>query len=354
MFRRFTSRTPDRSSKSSSSTRSKSKATLRDPPTAYGSSSTHSSSSTQNETSSHSEEKNPHDTTMRRSNYPRSFDHRSTTSSSYTTSTATNDNRLRQYPPRPSDNRSNVSSAHTTTTTNEDRERLRNFLKGAMAGSQNAPPDHKQALMERVLKRSKTMDKKVPEMKASEPRVPEPRAPEPKAPEPKAPDFPSSASSLASTTQSRSNFEADRVASTSTRLTPQALQQAASAPSLGRRLESVNANPSAMEFRNRLRKITTQQQPQQESTSLLDVKTREMIQHRFRQRHAVVTVPVAAPPKLTTRDIIMPEQEEKYDDPDLEGYDAFFQTLQDEVHGQHSLVCRVCYSSCLVLIPFIF
>lgn len=321
MFRRFASRTPD----SRSSKRSKSK-TSRDPPTVSSSNNNH-SSSRQHETSNHIAE---NQTTMRRTNYPRSFDHRSTASSDNSNTTTTTNGereRLRNFHyPRGLDHRTTVSSAHTTTTTNEDRERLRNFLKGAMAGSQVAPPDHKQALMERVLKRSKTMDKKVAEAKA---------------PETKAPQMSSSTASSASTAQTKSNFEVERAASTkSARLTPQTLQQAAASPalSLGRRLERVDANPAAAEFRNRLRKVTTQQQQQtqqQESTSLLDVKTREMIQHRFRQRHTAAPIP---PPKITTQEIIMQEQEEKCDDPDLEGYDAFFQTLQNEVHGQHSLV----------------
>ena len=266
MFRRFTSRTPDsRASKKSSKAK-----TTRDPPTLYPSGSTSShSSTTQNETQSHSEEnlaRENHTTAMRRTNYPRSFDHRST-----------------------------VSSANTTTTTNEDRERLRMFLKGAMAGSQVAPPDHKQALMERVLKRSKTMDKKLPEI-------------------------PQTTSSLASM-QSKSNFSTER-ALTSARLTPQQTSnQSPAAPSSGRRLDRVDANPTAVDFRNRLRKVTSQQQmPQRpeespaaqrapsQSTSLLDVKTREMIQSRFRQRHAVV----AGQLKITTQeDILMSDQEEK-------------------------------------------
>ena len=272
---------------------------------------------------------------MRRTNNPRSFDHRSTASSSNnTTSTTDERDRLRKFHfPRSTDHKSTASSAHTTTATNEDRERLRNFLNGAIAGPA-APPDHKQALLQRVLKRSQNMDKKVPE---------------PKAPETKPPEIPlTSTSSVASTAQTKSNFEAEREV-TSTRLTPQALEQVAAAPpagpSLGRRLERVDANPTAMEFRNRLRKVTTQQQqqapPQPESSSLLDVKTREMIQHRFRQRQAAPVVAAKAPLKISTRQVVMPQQEEKHDDPDLEGFDAFFQTLQDEVHGQHSLVCAL-------------
>ena len=105
-----------------------------------------------------------------------------------------------------------------------------------------------------------------------------------------------------------------------------------------RRMDRVDSNPTAVDFRNRLRKITTPRPPEEQasrsnfSNSFLDEKTREMIQERFRNRH------VLPPPRIATNvEEKMPEDDDD-SDPDLEGYDSFFQTLQNEVHGQHSLV----------------
>lgn len=316
MFRRFGGRTPD--SRTGKKTSKGNSSSPRDPP---------SLNSNSNETSSRNEERETPTTTMRRSHYSRSFDHRSAVS----------------------------SSGHTTTTTNEDRERLRNFLKGAMATSHqnttsHAPADQKQALMERVLKRSKTtMDKKVPTVAAAEPTI-----------IPASSGASSLASSSTTTMQSKSNVSTERRALTNNHHTTRTVPSpVVTAPlvssSLGRRLDRVDGNPTAVEFRNRLRKVTaprpdespvaveqTSLRTAHNTTSLLDVKTREMIQHRFRQRHV-------APPKIATTQEIIPStepQEEKYEeDPDLEGYDAFFQTLQNEVHGQHSLV-RGCWQLC--------
>jgi hypothetical protein len=112
-------------------------------------------------------------------------------------------------------------------------------------------------------------------------------------------------------------------------------------------MERVEANPTAADFRNRLRKAThlsPEEESKQDETvmpragapapetvatqnAFLDSKTRAMIQQRMHERHHK--------PAYTKEQQQQPVMEE---DPDMEGYDSFFQTLQNEVHGQHSMV----------------
>ena len=221
-----------------------------------------------------------------------------------------------------------TSSSSVTSNNEEDKMRLRSFLRGAISQKVVATPDEEQQsklMMKRVLARTQSMDPRRATSSSSE-----------------------QASSAAETTSQAASSVASSL-SLQTRSTlslhehPATIEEEPKPPT--RRLERVDANPMAADFRNRLRNATRSSpvrpmaphlQQQQQSTSMLDSKTREMIQERFRNRHQV-----AAASKVAVRETIVYEEEKQVDDddPDLEGYDTFFQTLQQEVHGQHSLVC---------------
>jgi len=223
------------------------------------------------------------------------------------------------------------SNSATSNSNEEDKMRLRSFLRGAMSQRVVATPDEEQRsqMMKKVLARTKTMDHRKPTNPEQSTAAAETISQ-------------AGASSVASSLSHHSR-------STLTLSTHQEEGQYASAraeeqnKTFARRLERVDANPVATDFRNRLRTVTktspirpVSQSQQQSTTSMLDSKTREMIQDRFRKRLQPV-----APSKIDRESHVNQiEDETKFDndDPDLEGYDTFFQTLQQEVHGQHSLV----------------
>lgn len=252
-----------------------------------------------------------------------------------------------------------ASTASTSLTQNEgDKQRLRNFLRNAtQTGSTPVVgKDNQKALMRRVLARSQHLEQPPPS-KASHSAAQQRRGDPPsskfdfhqeESPKESETTLHSStsssvlSSSIYSSSQPRSTEEAKRPV-------PVQIPAEAAGPKHKpmTRMERVEANP---DFRNRLRKATHRspdEESKQEETavpmaaaaapeapsttnSFLDSKTRAMIQQRMRERHH----------KPTLR-----EQPVMEDDPDMEGYDAFFQTLQNEVHGQHSMVRTVASSA---------
>jgi hypothetical protein len=257
-----------------------------------------------------------------------------------------------------------ASTASTSLTQNEgDKLRLRNFLRNAtQAGSTPVvEKDNQKTLMRRVLARSQHLEQPPPSKalsSAAQQRRGDPPSSKfhfhqeesPKESDTTIHSSTSSSvlsSSIYSSSQPRSMEEAKRPV-------PVQIPAVATGPKHKpmTRMERVEANPAASDFRNRLRKATHRspdEESKQEETavpmaaaaapeapsttnSFLDSKTRAMIQQRMRERH----------PKPTLR-----EQPVMEDDPDMEGYDAFFQTLQNEVHGQHSMV-RIVASSARV------
>ena len=293
MFRRFQQRTPDsKRYKTSNGSSNNNNNKGRDPPTVQASFS--SASSTQNES-----EGTPtlHATTT-------------TTSSSNSSMRST----LRSKHSRSVEHRSTVSASHTNTT-DEDRMRLRSILRGAMATPVAGPDEtDKKAILKRVLARSQHLDRKVPQQPPPPPTLPE--AP-PQINKP-----------------STAHVPPRVLTKEHLREPPPALLQHTSEQEeiVSRHGGQIETNPSALDFRNRLRKLTAQRHNEENcrlpnnATTFLDEKTREMIQQRFRQRQN------APAPTVTNH------EEKTEDDADLEGYDAFFETLKNEVHGQHSLV----------------
>lgn len=260
---------------------------------------------------------------------------------------------MRSLPPRSNqgrshDYRSTVSSANTSF--DEDKQRLRNILRGAAAASSQAPPskpdeDGKKALFRRVMARANVFEKKTDSSIVAA----------------------SSTSSLGSQ-HSKSSYsgrsvkhqvsahtksekqssprETDSQLSTSVveDKTLPVVKESEERPASTRLVDRLDANPAASDFRTRLRKANqrVESSPPRQTTSFLDEKTREMIQEKMRQRRAPLSGGVSA--KMSTQEkeeTKLPENgnDDDDEDPDLEGYDTFFQTLKDEVHGQHSLVC---------------
>ena len=227
-----------------------------------------------------------------------------------------------------SENRSVISSSHTST--NEDRARLRNMLRGGIAGSQVARPDEKEkkALMKRGLARSKTMDKTPP------------------------PPSKPVAHVISASISPSSVPISDETERETTQKVKEEIPAVTTTTSLGtRRVDRVGANPTAVDFRNRLRNVASQRPPgrsgptpESTSTSFLDEKTREMIQQRFRKRHIVPPSLHSHKATATFNEEKVPDEDDVFgdNDPDLEGYDSFFEILKCEVHGQHSLVCVEC------------
>jgi hypothetical protein len=208
--------------------------------------------------------------------------------------------------------------------------RLRSILRGAMATPVAAPDESdKKAILKRVLARTQHMDRN---------GVPPP-----------APELPPSRNTTTTTRP-----QPPLAFRTANQVDPAAHPSDAS-PSSGhanrveepvsRQMDRIESHASALDFRHRLRKLTTQRategsHPQPSgATTFLDEKTREMIQRRFRQRQTAIS------------SVVITNNEEKEhdtdDDSELEGYDTFFETLKNEVHGQHSLV-----SLCFAIVPF--
>eukprot|EP00977_Amphora_coffeiformis_P009956 scaffold2326_cov171-Amphora_coffeaeformis.AAC.4 len=220
------------------------------------------------------------------------------------------------------------SSSVTSNSNEEDKMRLRSILRGAMSQRVIATPDEEQRslMMKKVLARTQSMDHRKP-TPSEQPSVAVETTSQAGAS--------SVASSLSYHTRSTISLSTHQEEGNAATVRPEEQNK-----TIPRRLERVDANPMATDFRNRLRHVTKSSPlrpvTQQSTTTMLDSKTREMIQDRFRKRLQPV-----APAKVVRETHVYEQADETKadeDDPDLEGYDTFFQTLQQEVHGQHSLL----------------